>query len=286
MFERYTETARRAIFFARYEASQYGSARIETEHLLLGILREDKRLARSAFTEPNAGETIRKEIEAQVTRGARTSTSVEMPLSEASQRILLYAAHSAESLGHQHVETVHLLLGILREKGCLAFRILEAHGVEGERIRKTIAAGAPKPPDRVPVSAREKEIRALEAAMMAAAAEKGADGYMSFYAEDAVELGNGSPALLGKETIGKTMSFLNDKNNRLTWAPVHVDVSESGDLAYSFGNYEFRSIGKDGKPAIEHGKYTTIWKKQKDGRWKVVLDMDNSSPEPKDSGSR
>jgi uncharacterized protein (TIGR02246 family) len=146
--------------------------------------------------------------------------------------------------------------------------------------------GAQQQPDRATVSAREKEIRALEAAMMAAAAEKGADGYMSFYAEDAVELGNGSPPLLGKESIGKTMSFLDDKNNRLTWAPVHVDVSESGDLAYSFGNYEFRSIGKDRKPAIEHGKYTTIWKKQKDGRWKVVLDMGNSSPEQKDSGSQ
>ncbi len=146
--------------------------------------------------------------------------------------------------------------------------------------------GAQQQPDRATVSARAKEIRALEAAMMAAAAEKGADGYMSFYAEDAVELGNGSPPLLGKESIGKTMSFLDDKNNRLTWAPVHVDVSESGDLAYSFGNYEFRSIGKDGKPAIEHGKYTTIWKKQKDGRWKVVLDMGNSSPEQKDSGSQ
>jgi ketosteroid isomerase-like protein len=63
-------------------------------------------------------------------------------------------------------------------------------------------------------------------------------------------------------------------------------VSESGDLAYSFGNYEFRSIGKDGKPTTEHGKYTSIWKKQKDGRRKVVLDMGNSSLEPKDSGSQ
>ena len=46
------------------------------------------------------------------------------------------------------------------------------------------------------------------------------------------------------------------------------------------------SIGKDGKPTIEHGKYTSIWKKQKDGRRKVVLDMGNSSLEPKDSGSQ
>ena len=136
-------------------------------------------------------------------------------------------------------------------------------------------------PDRATISAREKEIRALEAAMMAAAAEKGAAGYMSFYAEDAVELPNGAQMLLGKDSIGKTMIFLDDKNNRLTWSPVHVDVSASGDLAYSFGNYEFRSIGKDGKPSVEHGKYTTIWRKQREGKWKVVLDMGNANPEPK-----
>ncbi len=146
--------------------------------------------------------------------------------------------------------------------------------------------GAQQQPGRATVNAREKEIRALEAAMEAAAKENGADGYMSYYAEDSVELPNGAQMLLGKETIGKTMMFLNDKNNRLTWSPVHVDVSESGDLGYSFGNYEFSSVGTDGKPAIEHGKYTTIWKKQKDGHWKVVLDMGNSSPEPKDGGSQ
>jgi uncharacterized protein (TIGR02246 family) len=140
-------------------------------------------------------------------------------------------------------------------------------------------------PTRATVSAREKEIRALESAMMAAAEDQGADGYISFYAEDAVELPNSAQMVLGKESIGKTMTFLNDKNNRLTWSPVFVDVSGSGDLGYSFGNYEFRSIGKDGKPSVEHGKYTTIWKKQKDGKWKVVLDMGNANPEPQDAAS-
>ena len=139
--------------------------------------------------------------------------------------------------------------------------------------------------DRATVVAREKEIRALESAMMAAAADKGAAGYMSFYAEDAVELPNGAQMILGKESIGKTMTFLDDKNNRLTWSPVHVYVSASGDLAYAFGNFEFRSVGKDGVPAVEHGKYTTIWKKQRDGKWRVVLDMGNANPEPKDTAS-
>jgi uncharacterized protein (TIGR02246 family) len=125
------------------------------------------------------------------------------------------------------------------------------------------------------------KIRAAEAAMMAAGEEKGAAGYMSYYADDAVELPNGEPAPQGKESIAKTMDFLNDKNNRLTWTPTHVDVSASGDLGYTYGNYEFRSIGKDGKPASEHGKYATVWKKQKDGRWRVVLDMGNANAELK-----
>jgi uncharacterized protein (TIGR02246 family) len=128
------------------------------------------------------------------------------------------------------------------------------------------------------VQAQVEEIQKLEAAMMSAAAMKGAEGYLSFYAEDAVELPNGAAMLQGKKSLSKGMEFLDDRNNHLTWTPVHIDVARSGDLAYSYGTYEFRSAGKDGKPVVEHGKYTTIWKKQKDGTWKVVLDMGNSGP--------
>jgi len=138
VFERYTEGARRAIFFARYEASQYGSPYIETEHLLLGTLREDKRLARSVLRQAGAAESIRKEIEAQVIRGKRISTSVEMPLSAESKRVLQYAANSAEKLGHRHVDTVHLLLGILREENCTAARILRGYCVESDIIEQRV----------------------------------------------------------------------------------------------------------------------------------------------------
>jgi len=124
------------------------------------------------------------------------------------------------------------------------------------------------------------KVRALEHAMMVAGEEKGAAGYMSFYAEDAVELPAGADALKGKSAIARTMGFLDDKNNRLTWAPQHVDVAASGDLAYTYGTYEFHSIGKDGKPAVAYGKYATVWKKQKDGQWKVALDTGNASPAP------
>lgn len=124
-------------------------------------------------------------------------------------------------------------------------------------------------------------LRQREAEFMKAAAEKGAEGYMSYYADDAVELPNGEPAIQGKENIAKTMGFLNDKNNRLLWSADHAGISASGDLGYTFGTYEFRSKDKDGKPRVEYGKYATIWKKQKDGSWKVVMDMGNASPDPK-----
>ena len=75
MLERFTEKARRVIFFARYEASQYGSPCIETEHLLLGLVREDKALANRYLRAHGSIESIRKEIESRITIRERISTS-------------------------------------------------------------------------------------------------------------------------------------------------------------------------------------------------------------------
>jgi ketosteroid isomerase-like protein len=125
------------------------------------------------------------------------------------------------------------------------------------------------------------DLKRLEGEFMKAAAEKGSQGYMSYYADDAVEVPNNAPIIEGKVNIAKGMGFLDDKNNSLTWSPVGADISSSGDLGYTYGTFEFRSKDKDDKPTAEHGKYTSIWKKQKDGSWKVVLDMGNAGPEPK-----
>src|ERR1700734_2325085 len=99
VFERYTEKARRVIFFARYEASQYGSPYIETEHLLLGLLREDKALANRFLRSHGSIESIRKEIEARITVRERISTSVEVPLSQECKRILNLAGAEEERHG-------------------------------------------------------------------------------------------------------------------------------------------------------------------------------------------
>jgi ketosteroid isomerase-like protein len=128
--------------------------------------------------------------------------------------------------------------------------------------------------------ATAETLRELENQFMNEALSHGSEGFMSYYAEDAVELPNGAHAIQGKANIAKTMGFLDNKDNQLTWKPVYADISASGDLGYTYGTFEFRYRDKDGKLAVSHGKYTSIWKKQKDGSWKVVLDMGNENPAP------
>jgi ATP-dependent Clp protease ATP-binding subunit ClpC len=146
MFERYTEKARRVIFFARYEAAQFGSPYIETEHLLLGVLREDKALT-SRFIGPSAWD-IRKEIEEYTTLREKTSTSVDLPLSNESKRVLAYSAEEAERLNEKHIGTEHLLLGLLREEKCFAAKLLADRNVKLDVVREELARKPhePQPP--------------------------------------------------------------------------------------------------------------------------------------------
>src|SRR5206468_7186082 len=130
MFEKYNEKARRALFFARYEASKLGSRVIESEHILLGVLREGEEIIKEIFSRFNVKpEQIRREVEGDRLFVDRISSSAELPLSEESKKILAYAAHEAESMLHQYVGTEHLLIGILRVESSTAARILTAKGL-------------------------------------------------------------------------------------------------------------------------------------------------------------
>jgi ATP-dependent Clp protease ATP-binding subunit ClpC len=145
MFERYTEKARRVIFFARYEASQFGSPFIETEHLLMGLLREDKALTNRFLHSHSSVVSIRKKIEENTTIREKVSTSVDLPLSNESKRVLAYAAEEAERLGHKHIGTEHLLLGLLREDQCFATTLLKERGIELDKVREELKQTAHVP---------------------------------------------------------------------------------------------------------------------------------------------
>jgi hypothetical protein len=144
MFERYTEKARRSIFFGRYEASQFGSPYIETEHLLLGLLREDKALANTFLRSHVSVEFIRKQIDKHTVMREKVSTSVDLPISDECKRILTYAAEEADHLSHKFIGTGHLLLGILREQDCFAAKLLNETGVFLDMAREQIGSNAPQ----------------------------------------------------------------------------------------------------------------------------------------------
>src|ERR687891_228554 len=139
MFERYTERARRVLFFARYEASQLGSISIETEHLLLGLIREGKGLTSRIFARSHLSlESIRKEIEGRTVFREKVSTSVEIPFSAETKRVLQFAAEEADRLLHNYIGTEHLLLGILREERSVAASILMEKGMRLHQVREDI----------------------------------------------------------------------------------------------------------------------------------------------------
>jgi ATP-dependent Clp protease ATP-binding subunit ClpC len=148
MFERYTEAARKAIFFARYEASQTGSEHIETEHLLLGILQTDEALALRMLKPPENIASIRKQIYENIPHRKKISTSVDLPLSDECKRILAYGSEEAERRHDRHIEPRHLLMGLLREEKCLGAKILLERGVPRALLEKTDAPPNPaSPPD-------------------------------------------------------------------------------------------------------------------------------------------
>ena len=139
MFERYTERARRVLFFARYEASQLGSLSIATEHLLLGLLREGKGLTSRIFTIAHLSlENLRREIEEQTVFRAKVPTSQEIPFDPAVRRALQAAANEADLLLHNYIGTEHLLLGLLGDDSTLAGRLLAAHGLRLQEVRDQI----------------------------------------------------------------------------------------------------------------------------------------------------
>ena len=140
MFERYTERGRRVIFFARYEASEFGSPSIETEHLLLGLLREDNALTDRFLPSIDSVGSMRQRVRALTPVREKFSTSVELPLSKESQRVLTYAAEETERLNHKHLGTEHLLLGLLRDENCLAAKLLRECGVALGVVRQELAA--------------------------------------------------------------------------------------------------------------------------------------------------
>lgn len=171
MFERYTEKARRVIFFARYEASQFGTRYIETEHLLLGLIRQDGRLVEELRKGHISVESFRAQVEAETPAHVKISTSVDLPLSNDCKRALAYAAEEMERSGQRFIGTGHLVLGLLRIETSAASRFLEKSGIRlnpyREVVRKITAEEQGHSPEPAPEAVAPLEPRPPGAAALA-----------------------------------------------------------------------------------------------------------------------
>jgi uncharacterized protein (TIGR02246 family) len=122
-----------------------------------------------------------------------------------------------------------------------------------------------------------KFIRELEDKARKAVEAKDLDRYVSFYADDAVLLWPGAPMVTGRAAIREFMRvFLSMPDFSLSFETTQVEVSLTGDFAYTCGTNKVTLVGPSGRKMKDRGKYLTVYRKQSDGTWKVAADMGNS----------
>jgi Clp amino terminal domain, pathogenicity island component len=138
VFERYRERARRAVFFARYEACQLGSPTIECEHLLLGIMREDPALFFKTDGTPRPSD-LKKAISANLKVAPPIGTSVDIPLSADCKRAIAQAAEEADRLGSRTVGCEHILIGLMRQEESHTARAMKEAGMKLSALRTAAA---------------------------------------------------------------------------------------------------------------------------------------------------
>jgi ketosteroid isomerase-like protein len=128
---------------------------------------------------------------------------------------------------------------------------------------------------------RERQaIARAEADFEKARAERGLEGWLSFFAEDTADFVRGAPFTFTKEEMRKHLEKSFDPADQLTWKPVKIEVAASSDLAYSLGTWQLKGKDPKGNDVTQTGKYITVWKKQKDGSWKAVADTGTVDPRP------
>jgi ATP-dependent Clp protease ATP-binding subunit ClpC len=140
MLERYTQDARRAIFFAYYEAHKRGSSYVGTEHLLMGLLHESRTRTNKLFGLKRHRDDFCKQLKLPDSRRALFSIKKpgDIPLSIPSKRVLFYTAEEALRLNSEPIDTEHLLLGLLREGESDVPGVLASAGIDLESARKRI----------------------------------------------------------------------------------------------------------------------------------------------------
>lgn len=112
-------------------------------------------------------------------------------------------------------------------------------------------------------------------------AAEGMEGFLSFIADDAAFFPANAAIVTGREAVGAAwVEVLTTPGVSLRWQPIKAELARSGELGYTYGRYQLTATDAEGQSITRYGKYVTIWKKQPDGAWRVVVDIGNASPPP------
>ncbi len=107
-----------------------------------------------------------------------------------------------------------------------------------------------------------------------------AAAFIAYADEDVILMRDQQFPIIGKKGLEEYYSKIKKGNAKLEWSPVKAVIANSGELGYTFGNWIYTAKDTNGNLNKTYGNYVTIWKKQKDGSWKFVLDGGNTTPPP------
>lgn len=147
----------------------------------------------------------------------------------------------------------------------------------GQLPEPGLQSSAPNPLTDTTVKPGKMLLFDLEARFAKDVAARGGAAFADWFAGDAVALGNGAAPHIGKVAIAKSATW-SPKDYQLIWTPTDAMMGPSGDMGYTWGHYEGHSKDANGNPVTTSGRYITMWRKEPDGNWKVVLDAGSNEP--------
>ncbi|MFD2933896.1 YybH family protein [Spirosoma flavum] len=108
-----------------------------------------------------------------------------------------------------------------------------------------------------------------------------AKAFTTYASDDVIKLNDGAEPTVGFDSLRAQMSRLPADGPVLTWQVLKADAAQSGELGYTFGQWMLTKKDYSGKRSTQYGVYVTVWKRQRDGQWRFVVDGGNNTPEPK-----
>ena len=245
MWQRFTERARRVVFFAQEEAGRLGENEVSTEHLLLGLVREDDSVAARILTRLHVScAKVRSEVDRQVTRGEGRLGN-EMQLTPRAKRVIDLAYDEARNLKNEYIGTEHLLLGIIREGEGLAGMVLKKLGVEYAAallIVKQIQQGSEEPPDtQTAISPEPSGLAGRDLVAIADLSREGLDAIFDMTRK--LKTKEISAADQRRILEGKTLAMIFEKPSLRTRVSFEVGIAQLGGQAINLSPTDIQ-LGK------------------------------------------